>query len=86
MTTLIEPAVAIRIAELARRLGFDSPDATEQVLDMALEYLEDSVAGRERWRTRQYWDDSSQRHAADLARQGHADGLDAAASGNGWQN
>ena len=83
MTTLIEPAVATRIAKLARRLGLDGPDATEQVLDMALEYLEDSVDGRERGRTRQYWADFSQQHAADLARQGHDDGLDATASGNG---
>ena len=83
MTTLIEPAVATRIAKLARRLGFDGPDATEQVLDMALEYLEDSVASRPGWRTRQHWDNSSQEHAADLARQGYADDLDTTASGNG---
>jgi len=83
MTTLIDPAVATRIAMLAQRLGFDGPDASERVLDMALEYLEDHVAGRKRGRTRQYWDNSSQQYAAHLARQGHADGLDAPASGNG---
>ncbi len=80
MTTLDKPDIATRIAALAQRMGFDDPDSEERVLDMALEYLEDSVAGRPRWRTRQYWDDSSQEHAADLARQGHADGLDKSSS------
>ena len=83
MTTPDKSDIAARIATLAQRMGFDGPDAGEQVLDAALEYLEDSVAGRPRWRTRQYWDDYSQQHAADLARQGHADCLDAPASGNG---
>lgn len=68
MTTLDKPDIATRIAALAQRMGFDGPDAGEQVLDVALEYLEDSVTDRPRWRTRQYWDDSSQQHAADLAR------------------
>ncbi len=81
MTTLDKPDIATRIAALAQRVGFDGPDAGEQVLDMALEYLEDSVAGRPRWRTRQHWDDFSQQHAADLARQGHAAGLDTLVSG-----
>lgn len=75
MTTLNKSDITARIAALAHRLGFDGPDASEQVLDMALEYLEDSIADRPRGRTRQYWDDSSQKYAADLARQGHADGL-----------
>ena len=83
MTTLDKPDITTRIATLARRMGFDGPDAGEQVLDMALEYLEDSAAGRPLWRTRQHWDDFSQQHAADLARQGHADDLDAPASGKG---
>lgn len=82
MTTLNKSDITARIATLAQRLGFDGPDASEQVLDMALEYLEDSVAGRQRWRTRQHWDDFSQKHAADLARQGHADGLDESVSEN----
>ncbi len=81
MTALDKPDIATRIAALAQRMGFDGPDAGEQVLEVALEYLEDSAAGRPSWRTRQYWDDFSQQHAADLARQGHADGLDAPASG-----
>ena len=68
MATALKPEKEARIADLAERLGFGGPDASEQVLDMALEYLEDSVAGRERWRTRQYWDDFSQQRAADLAR------------------
>ena len=68
MATALKPEMEARIADLAERLGFGGPDASEQVLDMALEYLEDSVAGRERGRTRQYWDDFSQQRAADLAR------------------
>ncbi len=83
MTTLDKPDIATRIAALAQRMGFDGPDANEKVLDVALEYLEDSVTDRPRWRTRQYWDDSSQQHAADLARQGHADGLDEPSNGSG---
>ena len=83
MTTLNKSDITARIATLAQRLGFDGPDASEQVLDMALEYLEDSIADRPRWRTRQHWDDSSQKYAADLARQGHADGLDASSSEDG---
>ena len=81
MTALDKRDIATRIAALAQRMGFDGPDAEERVLDMALEYLEDNVTARPRWRTRQYWDDSSQQHAADLARQGHADGLDKCSSG-----
>ena len=81
MTTLDKRDIATRIAALAQRMGFDGPDAEERVLDMALEYLEDNVTARPHWRTRQYWDDSSQQHAADLARQGHADGLDKRSSG-----
>ena len=76
MTTLDKPDITTRIAALAQRMGFDGPDAGERVLDMALEYLEDNAAGRPHWSTRQYQDDFSQQHAADLARQGHADGLD----------
>ncbi len=83
MTILDKSDITARIAALAQRMGFDGPDAGEQVLDVALEYLADSAAGRPRWRTRQYWDDFSQQHAANLARQGHADGLDAPASGKG---
>ena len=83
MTTPDKQDITARIAALAQRMGFDGPDAGEQVLEVALEYLEDSVAGNPRWRTRQYWDDFSQQHAADLARQGHAGGLDAPASAKG---
>ncbi|MCE2500783.1 MAG: hypothetical protein J4G13_07980 [Dehalococcoidia bacterium] len=83
MTILDKPDITARIATLAQRMGFDGPDASEQVLDVALEYLEDSAAGRPRWRTRQYWDDFSQQNAADLARQGHAGGLDTPASAKG---
>ena len=86
MTTLNKSDIAARIATLAQRLGLDGPDAGEQVLDMALEYLDDSIAGRPRWRTRQYRDESSQQHAADLARQGHADDLNATASGKERSN
>lgn len=70
MITVNKSDITTRIAMLAQRLGFEGPDASEQVLDMALEYLQDSAAGRPRWRTRQYWDDFSQQHAADLVRQG----------------
>ena len=51
MATTLKPEMEARVANLATRLGFDSSDASEQVLDMALEYLEGSVAGRERGRT-----------------------------------
>ena len=82
-TTLDKRDIATRIAALAQRMGFDGPDASEKVLDVALEYLEDSVTARARWRTRQHWDDFSQQRAADLARQGHAEGLDEPSSGSG---
>lgn len=83
MTTLDKPDIATRIAALAQRIGFDGPDAGEQVLNMALEYLDDSITGRPCWRTRQHWDDFSQQRTADLARQGHADGLDEPSHGSG---
>ena len=83
MITLDKPDIATRITALAQRMGFDGPDASEKVLDVALEYLEDSVTGRPRWRTRQHWDVFSQQRAADLARQGHAEGLDEPSSGSG---
>ena len=86
MTTLDKPDIAAHIAALAQRMGFDGPDADEQVLDVALEYLEDNVTSAPRWRTRQHWDDFSQQRAADLARQGHAEGLDEPSSGKTRQD
>ena len=40
MTTELKPETAARIANLATRLGFDGPDATARVLQMALDGLE----------------------------------------------
>ncbi len=40
MAATLKPKTAARIAALARRLGLDGPDATEQVLKMALDDLE----------------------------------------------
>ena len=67
MTTLIEPDLATRIAALAQRLGFDGPDAAEQVLDMALEYLEDSTAQPAPLYTRERRDAAAQLGAAAMA-------------------
>ena len=40
MTAPIKPETAARLADLARRLGFDGPDAGERVIQMALDDLE----------------------------------------------
>ena len=72
MATLIRPDIETRIAALAQRLGIAGPDAGEQVLDMALEYLDDSTSGQRRYFTRESTDAGHQRYTHDLARQGYA--------------
>lgn len=67
MTTLTELDLATRIARLAQRLGFDGPNAAEQVLDMALEYLEDSTAQPAPLYTRERRDAAAQLVAAEIA-------------------
>ena len=47
MTTTLKPETAARIAALAGRLGYAGPDASEQVLKMALDDL-DAKAPRPR--------------------------------------
>ena len=67
MTALTQPDIATRIATLAQQLGFDGSDAAEQVLDLALEYLEDSTAQPAPLYTRGRRDAAAQRGAAAMA-------------------
>ena len=71
MATFIKPDLETRIAKLAQRLGFDGPDAAEKVLDMALEYLDDSTSEEKRYFTRESTDAGWQRYTHNLARQGY---------------
>jgi hypothetical protein len=71
MATFIKPDLETRIAKLARRLGFDGPDAAEKVLDMALEYLADSTSEEKRYFARESTDAGWQRYTHNLARQGY---------------
>ena len=47
--TIIKPETAARIAALAGRLGCAGPDASEQVISAALDYLEERAGRWERW-------------------------------------
>ena len=71
MAIQIKPDIETRIAALAKRLGFDGPDAAEKVLDMALEYLADCTSEEKRYFTRESTDAGRQRYTHDLARQGY---------------
>ncbi len=51
MATTPKPEMEARIAELAERLGFAGPDAAEQVIVAALDYLDESTGKWERWYT-----------------------------------
>ena len=44
MATTLKPEMESRIANLAKRLGFDGPDATERVLAEALDDLDAKTA------------------------------------------
>ena len=83
MATLIKPDLETRIAKLAQRLGFDGPDAAEKVMDMALEYLADSVSEEKRYFTRESTDAGWQRYTHNLARQGYDSDAEQSEPGNG---
>ena len=51
MTATLKPETAARIAALASRLGCTGPDASEQVIIAALDYLEECAGRWERWYT-----------------------------------
>lgn len=51
MATALKPEMEARIADLSQRLEFAGPDAAEQVITAALDYLDESTAKWERWYT-----------------------------------
>ncbi len=51
MATALTPETEARIAELAERLGYAGPEATEKVIIAALDYLDESTGKWERWYT-----------------------------------
>ena len=71
MTTTIKPETAARIAALAGRLGYAGPDASEQVLKIALDEL-DAKAPRPRYKPTpaekaaelEYWAEVGRRNRA----------------------
>jgi hypothetical protein len=73
MTALTKPDITARIATLAQRLGFAGPDAVEQVLEMALDYLDDSTAEPKPLYTRERRDANEQDNAARMAKLGYLD-------------
>ena len=72
MAIQMKPDIETRIAALAKRLGFDGPDAVAKVLDMALEYLDDNTSGQHRYFTREAVDAGRQRYTHRLVQQGYA--------------
>ena len=73
MATLTGADIEVRIARLAKRLGFTGPDSTERVLDMALEYLDDGTVEPRPLYTRERRDASEQEGAAHMAKHGYLD-------------
>ncbi len=73
MATLTGANIEVRIARLAKRLGFTGTDSTERVLDMALEYLDDSTAEPKPLYTRERRDAVAQENADDMAKAGYLD-------------
>lgn len=69
MATLTGADIEVRIARLAKRLGFTGADSTERVLDMALEYLDASTAEPKPLYTRERSDAVEQEGAAHMAKQ-----------------
>ena len=73
MSTELKADIEARIAMLAKRLGLSGPNAAEQVLDMALDYLDDSTAEPKRLYTRERTDAVEQENAAHMAKHGYLD-------------
>ena len=73
MSSVTRVNIETRIALLAERLGFSGPNATEQVLGMALDYLDDSTAKPTRLYTRERRDASQQDNAAAMDELGYLD-------------
>jgi hypothetical protein len=73
MSSVTRVNIETRIALLAERLGFSGPNATEQVLGMALDYLDDSIAEPKRLYTRERRDASEQDSAAAMDKLGYLD-------------
>ena len=73
MATLTSADIEVRIARLAKRLGFTDTDSTERVLDMALEYLDDNTAEPKPLYTRERRDAVEQVGAAHMAKHGYLD-------------
>ena len=73
MATLTEADIEVRVARLANRLGFTGPDFAERVLDMALEYLDDSTAEPKPLYIRERSDAVDQKNADDMAKAGYLD-------------
>ena len=73
MTALTGADIELRIARLAKRLGFTGKDSTERVLDMALEYLDDSTAEPKPLYTREGRDAVAQKNADDMDKAGYLD-------------
>ena len=73
MATLTRADIEVRIARLTKRFGFTGTDSTERVLDMALEYLDDSTAEPKPLYTRERRDAVAQKNADDMAKAGYLD-------------
>ena len=73
MATLTGADIEVRIAGLAKRLGFTGTDSTERVLDMALEHLDDSTAEPKPLYTRARRDAIARKNADDMAKAGYLD-------------
>ncbi len=73
MSSVTRVNIETRIALLAERLSFSGPNATEQVLGMALDYLDDSIAEPKRVYTRERRDASEQDSAAAMDKLGYLD-------------
>ena len=72
MATALTPEMEARIADLAERMGYAGPDATERVIVAALDYLERSAGKWERWYTRAEIDTMVERdRVAYLKRKGY---------------
>ena len=73
MSSVTRVNIETRIALLAERLSFSGPNAAEQVLDMTLDYLDDSIAEPKRLYTRERRDASEQDSAAAMDKLGYLD-------------
>ena len=73
MSSVTRVNIETRIALLAERLSFSGPNAAGQVLEMALDYLDDSTAKPTRLYTRERRDASQQDSAAAMDKLGYLD-------------